>query len=242
MAEYYEFEENGVFTRLVPSILDSTYNNRTYTATVMKRKQIVLTESIAKSEVVIDFSRLHAYARQRLSETPENIINLSIYNETGLFWKGQFTGVKAGKLTIALTFVPLFTANKRSGFMARLVHTCRHPLYSTPCGVVKAGYAVNYTTTANSRAITVTGLTEPDGYFQQGLAEMEGQLRDIVSQEGEVITLNQAFFGALSGTITLYAGCNLTETHCKDKFLNLSNFGGFSRIPTKNPFSETGLL
>jgi hypothetical protein len=36
-------------------------------------------------------------------------------------------------------------------------------------------------------------------------------------------------------TITLFAGCNHTTGDCQNKFGNIANFGGFPRIPNRNP-------
>ena len=37
------------------------------------------------------------------------------------------------------------------------------------------------------------------------------------------------------GFITLSRGCSKTVSDCKNKFNNISNYGGFPYIPAKNP-------
>ncbi len=85
------------------------------------------------------------------------------------------------------------------------------------------------------------GITQPSGFFSSGIAEINGESRGIVKQEGTTLTLSNAFAGNPSGTIVLYPGCRLTEAACT-AFSNLDNFGGFSRVPVKNPFESAGLL
>ena len=40
---------------------------------------------------------------------------------------------------------------------------------------------------------------------------------------------------AITDICVMRAGCRHTLAHCRDKFSNAANFGGFSQIPNKNP-------
>jgi uncharacterized phage protein (TIGR02218 family) len=85
--------------------------------------------------------------------------------------------------------------------------------------------------------------SRPDGYFVGGMLATTAGARMIVGHAGIDLTLVAPMVGLTAGdAVQLYAGCDHTMAHCKDRFGNLDNFGGFPFIPVKNPFTGDAIV
>lgn len=242
MDELYLFKDDLIYYGFTPTIFKKVFEGNTYYPAIITRNDLNISDSLTKSGMTIKFARTNNFAKSLLLNLPEKPITLTIYKNSLPYWKGKILSAKANVTSIELGCTSLFSSKLKSGRQILTVPHCRHVLYDTPCGVNQALFAEDYTTTATTNVLTIAGLAQPDGYFNFGKAVMFGQTRYILKHAGTSITLSAPFIGPLVGTITLYPGCSLTEKTCKDKFNNLPNFGGFSRMPIKNPFSSTGLL
>ena len=242
MAELFLFRDGVSTFGFSPTILNKTLNGITYEAAPIKRTAINLTDNFAKIPVTIDFPISNTFALSLVRSTPEQPISLIIYDDGVIFWKGQVKNAVISSAVIKVSCASIITSTARKGLHNKYTLTCRHTLYSTNCGVDKEGFSESFTSvTASSKEITIANLSDPSGTYDRGIAEMAGQRRHIIKQVGSVITLPYPFTGNLTGTIKLSLGCDLTEANCIS-FSNLDNFGGSSRIPSKNPFKATGLL
>jgi len=242
MSELYLFEDNGVNYGFTPTIFGKTLNGVNYIPTVVKRTGIHLTDNFSKIPITLQFDRSNQYIKSLTVSIPERPIAVTIFKDGLTYWKGKVlsASVTGGKISIKCDSI--ITSLERNGLHNKFTLTCRHVLYSADCGVVKSSWESLYTVTASSAVITIPTITEADGYFNNGIAEMEGQVRNILKHgSGGVLTLSLPFTGTLAGTIKLYPGCRLTEANCI-AYNNLDNFGGFARTPVKNPFNSTGLL
>ncbi|MDF1527450.1 MAG: phage BR0599 family protein, partial [bacterium] len=218
------------------------FEGREYLPALVTRTAIKLVENAARSELSINFSRTNSFARDLLDRLPETPITVIIYRDNLPYWVGRVTGILGKKTYITVACNSSLAFSSRSGFRYKLVHSCQHSLYSAGCGVIQSLHKVTYTNIiASSDIIQVPSLAEPDQFYNGGIAVMAGQSRHIIESFGTSVILSNAFTGTLTGEISLYRGCDLSETTCKS-FNNLDNFMGFSRIPTKNPFGATGLL
>jgi len=242
MSELYLFNDNGVYHPFTPTLFSKSFGGLTYDPTIVKRSSLNLTENFSKSPLIFNFQRTHTWARSLVSFLPEIPITVIVYRNSLIYWRGRITEVKANLLSISVTCDSIYTTIARSSLQPRYTLNCRHTLYSTNCGVVQSIWKVSYSVTGiNSTVFTVGGLSQADGYFNAGIAEINGEKRFIIKQVGTTITISAPFTGVQTGTINLYPGCQLTEANCTT-FNNISNFGGFSKIPYKNPFGSTGLL
>ena len=120
--------------------------------------------------------------------------------------------------------------------------TCRwRTLGNTLCGVNLASFTQSGKTVSDVpilRRQIVTDVTGDDGFFSFGkLTWVTGANAGLVSevklQAGGVLTLQLPTTYAIQNgdTFNVVAGCDRLSTTCKDKFNNLSRFGGFPFLP-----------
>ncbi len=129
---------------------------------------------------------------------------------------------------------------------ARLTYgrQCPHVLYGIDCRANKAAFA--FTMPVESLAggtVYSSYLTgQASGYFSNGFFEWVRytgavERRGIEFHTGNHFTVLGTTIGIDVGDIiTVYPGCQRTRSDCKNKFNNLSNYGGFAHMPNKSPF------
>lgn len=143
---------------------------------------------------------------------------------------------------------------------------CNFVLYGPRCKVDNTDYTVTaevidispngllVTVAAGSDTFPATGLQlsaqlTADAFFMLGgTTERGGGLERRMIRSSANLGGNSARFGLLlpfiglqqGMVVDLLAGCDLAFTTCRDKFDNTINFGGFPRVPKKNPF-EVGV-
>lgn len=122
---------------------------------------------------------------------------------------------------------------------------CNHLLGGPGCGVDLASFRLNVTV-ATSDGLEFTASTfssYSNGYFVPGDLRIPGTLefRRITYHVGNTIRIRIPFRdgAALNGqTLIVTPGCNHLESDCSEVFDNVSNYGGFLFIPTRNIFRE----
>lgn len=115
---------------------------------------------------------------------------------------------------------------------------CNWSLYSAGCGVNASAFdQQGVVTSILGSVISATAWGGyDDGWFNAGFALWGSQRRFIVAHVGQALTLMNPFNGLEVGlTVTAYAGCDLTETTCDQKFDNRDRHLGFARVPYRNP-------
>jgi hypothetical protein len=242
MSELYLFNDGTTNFAFTPTLFSKTLSAITYIPAVVTRSDIVLSDLFAKNSVTFTFSKTNTYAKSLVQTFAERVIQVTVFKDNVAYWKGEVVSAESSPASISVVCNALVNNIRRKSDGQKLALHCWKRMYDTNCGLNKASFVSNYTSiTASSRVVTVTGLTEATGFFDNGFAEMSGQSRRILTQVGTTVTLAEAFTGTLTGTISLYPVCNLTEASCTS-FSNLNNYGGFARIPTKNPMGNSGLL
>ena len=242
MAELYLFNDNGTLYGFTPTLLSKTLNGLTYAPAIMSRSGISLVENFSKSPVTFKFERTHEYAKSLLYYVPEKPVIVTIYRDGLMYWTGKVIETKANLLSIEISCDTIATAAQKAGLQAKITTSCRHALYSANCGVVQEIWATSFVVSnINSTSISLPTLTAASGTYDNGVATLNGQTRRILKQVTTTLTLSSPFTNVQSGLLKIHPGCAHTETACTG-FNNLVNYGGFSRIPSKNPMGSTGLL
>jgi len=242
MSELYLFENNNTYRGFTPTVFSKIHLGITYVPTIIIRSGMNIIDNFAKSPVNFRFDRTHSYARELLLNLPETPISVTIYRNSLPYWKGTVLEVKANPLTIEVSCDSLYTTLQKGGLPVRTSLLCRHTLYGADCGVIKESYKTSASVIGLSgRSFSVASISNPDGYFSRGMAEINGQTRSILEQIGQSILLSSPFVGVQSGTLNLYPGCDLTQANCIT-FNNLKRMGAEPYLAPVNPFSSTGAL
>lgn len=238
----YQITVNGTANRFTPTLFAKTIGGNTFTPAIVKHSKINLTENFAKSTVTISFEQNHYLGKQLLYEFPESPVLVTIFKDGNPYWWGEVIGAKRNKPWIDLDCDSAYTRTGRNGLAPKASLLCYKILYSDDCGVVQVLWKSTYTVAlADSDVLAVTGIDKPANYFNNGIAEMNGQKRRIVKQTLSTIYLSHPFTGLLTGNIDCYPGCKLTVAACK-AFGNLPNGGMLNHMPVDNPFSARGAL
>ena len=117
--------------------------------------------------------------------------------------------------------------------------SCSRTLYDAGCTMNKASFNVQATITSGSNlAVLQTNFSQASnwanfGYliFQNG--QNVGVMRSIKRQTNGIIELSRPleFLPAVGDLITVYAGCDKTQTTCTAKFNNVINFKAYPYVP-----------
>lgn len=239
--ELYLFNDSGTLFAFTPALLSRTFNDVTYVPTIVTRSAMQLTDNFAKSQLTFKFIRTNSFALSVVRNTAEVPITVQVFRNELPYWQGRIIHAKANISLIEITCDSLMITSQKAGLGAKMSVMCRHTLYEpytckANMDLVRMDFSVETLTT---RFLTInTG--KPDGYFNGGVAKINSQTRSITRHIGSELILNEAFGGTQSGVLSLYPGCDFSETTCNNIFMNLPNYGGFSHMPSKNPFSGYG--
>lgn len=116
---------------------------------------------------------------------------------------------------------------------------CIHTLFDAGCGLSKAAFAVNTSTTSGSTRDTLNcGLGQAAGYFDLGTVTFTGGpnagvTRTVKFYSPGVFKLSYPLpsIPNLGDGFTAYPGCDKLQATCQNKFNNLANFRGFPYVP-----------
>ena len=157
---------------------------------------------------------------------------------------GQITSfTPVGRTTIKGEAKPYtFTLNQN---MPRKVlqPSCGWVLFDAGCTLNPAGFSASNTVGAGTNNAVITAastITQPSGYFSQGVLKFTtgrnaGLSQGILVQAGNLIQLVRPFLFpvALGDAFAIQAGCDHTVQTCLGKFNNLINIGAMPFIPDR---------
>lgn len=170
-----------------------------------------------------------------------------------VYWIGTIGNVKkAGLATAEILARTLLASFKRQGLRLAWTRGCPHILYDSECRANPVTFAVAATITVIANGVVTVDAAggHPIGYFDGGYirwqATVEGTF-DRRAIESSPTATSFLIFGsterlAVGMAVTLYPGCDLTATTCKNKFANLVNFGGFEQMSGENPFDGKNIF
>lgn len=155
-----------------------------------------------------------------------------------LLFKGRVVNASFTDYEVTLQCDPVTTSLQRPGLRKTYEPSCVHSLYSPySCKVDKANHEHIDTIVShvNGKVLTLINVYADD-YFTGGFINIEGAMYLISTSTGNTLTLSR--FAKFAGTpaVKVYPGCMHNRRDCHVKFNNIANFGGFSWMPTKNPF------
>lgn len=228
------------------------YAGETYVPTAVRRTAPEITGDPGRTGLEIRLPRDHGIAQIIASGVIEIPIDLVVYRlhrtdvlgEVIVYWRGR---VSSGRLTgseLVIRADPPLAALRRDGLRGLYSATCRHALYSVPCGASATLHRIVGTvqSVAGSTLTIPEAASKPDGYFVGGFAKIGDARRTITVHAAAQITMLSPLQSAVVGaSIELFAGCDHLLATCRDRFSNVVNFGGFPWLPAKNPHAGDGI-
>lgn len=159
-------------------------------------------------------------------------------------WWGELLGAAgSGKWSTLKTGNKL--QGKLNGNISSVYYqkSCNHVLFDERCKMDREDFTTTATVTkVQGQIITVDDDNNPDSELVGG--EMRnvrtGEAQSIISNDLNILRVGYRFFDIVVGdTVELTLGCDhLRLGHCKNRFDNVVNYGGFDFVPEVNPFRE----
>lgn len=248
----YEFNIGTSFWRYTSHEEPVTIGGHTYEPSAVSDSGVVQSGNAENSEVSITMPSDETVALLFNTTPPSDEMFVTIrrmhHGEDGapVFWVGTVTNTKqSGQRATQFTCQALTATFNRNGLRLSWGRQCPHAVYDFNCRVNKAGSGVFMVAEVISgNAIEAAAFaTYPDTHFDNGFFEfvmIEGAVerRAIEYHVGNTVTILGATDGMDEITgIVAYPGCNRSADHCKNKFFNLPNYGGFPHLPGKSPFN-----
>lgn len=120
---------------------------------------------------------------------------------------------------------------------------CNHVLFDARCKVNRANWTLTADVTrVQGQLITVDNDGTGDGELTSGeiVVVRTGERRSIYSNNDNIITISYPFVDIENGdSVELVFGCDHKRLgHCRTRFNNVENYGGFDFIPVENPFTD----
>jgi hypothetical protein len=235
-----------------------TYSGSDYAPEAIKRGSTSMSREDQNRTLDIECPATNVFARKYLDVVPGNRASVSIirlqrdesptFDTASLIWKGfvqsvQFPG-NGQKAMIQTKSIE----SALSRTIPQWVYSgvCNHILYSSGCGAVASSFKYTGEVTAVSDVtITVSGASGyADGYFNGGYISPTGSYdrRLILDHTGDVLTMLLPFHASpLGSNVDVYPGCDhIIDGHCDTRYSRVATNGGYTFVPTKNPF-EKGL-
>lgn len=240
--ELYEFTYAGTTYRYVANKRDVTYDGYTYSAADIKREEAEKDQDLTQTTLKIH-TVLSDLLKEFIRVSPPDPITVTIKRlqstNVDILFIGAVISValsQGNRCIVTLNELqPLFN-NKIPPCMFQSL--CNHTLFDANCSLTRNDYAtVIEVESISGNFIVSTDVETPvDGYYSFGVAEFNGQIRMITCHEGGHLYTHYPFVDLEVGDdITVYPGCDKTQTDCVDKFDNKEHFLGFPYIPRKNP-------
>jgi uncharacterized phage protein (TIGR02218 family) len=226
-----------------------------YTALTMARGPQMVAQDLTAREISIFLPITHPIV-QRYASTgvPEREVTVAIYRfQTKSSTAFQSWSGVAQSLTIsgrvAEIKVPAVTddALKVKLPVIAAQRLCNHVLYDRQCTISRTNLTITQVIIGISGSVVTTILDGAATRYVFGDVEhvASGELRMILSQTVNSVTLNAPFSSAVVGDqVRIAAGCDHTIKTCRDKFLNVVNFGGMPHMNLDgafNPWAPGGL-
>lgn len=252
--ELYEFTLGTDTFRYTSDEDDITTAAGTYTAVPISRERIIYeTQEKASDRLQVTLPASNAFVSNFVDIVPGKIALLTILRyhrsdpaeEQVTIFKGILNTVRyseEGKVAL-LQVMPLTSAQTRAIPRITFSGLCNHMLYDSRCKISETSSTWEKflpVSAVSSNQITCTGASAfGSDFFAGGFVEFDDDYRQVISQSGDVLTLNVPFaISPLNQTVRVLSGCSHELSVCASKFSNAVNFGGFPYVPGRNIFVD----
>lgn len=229
-----------------------TFSGHDYTPIAIVREAIPIDSKARMEMLKVSIPGTHALAQLYANLVPAFPTKASIFrlhrtdssNTVINLYSGVVRAVsfdeKEGKADIGI--MPVSGRFSRNLPRYTYQSLCGNILYDRWCKVDKTAFNVVGVVGPMTSAVqfTVAGLSaEPDQWSNSGYVIYNGDYRLITDQTGGVVTIITPFTVDINTqTVTVYAGCDHSQTACNLKFSNGTNYRGFPQVPRRNPFTS----
>lgn len=240
-------------------VVDIVYGDDTYTALTIDRGPQQITQEASGHELIVSLPITHPLVQRYFaSGIPPHGVVVTYYRlqEVSGMAVQQCSGFAQSMSVngnIADVRVPsvIDDAFRIMLPVVRAQKLCNHVLFDPRCspnpgidGPLQAAFSFTAIITAQSgRTLTISTMSgHPDLWAKFGrvVHTQSAQMRTIVNQIGNLLTLTDPFVGAADGSgIVVIAGCGHTLQICKGTFNNVTNFGGHPHLNSAvDPYSR----
>jgi hypothetical protein len=240
----YLFQGLGIDLAVTSSDKVQNYFSHTFTPTTVNRAEVDVSAEVTSGQIKVYLPKQHPIAQLFVAYLPTSEVALTIFgghdgdSEVGVIFSGY---VASARFTDQAELICNSDQYKLQTRIPRILYqsVCPHIFGDPGCGVPLADHTYLGTIAAIStdgKSITVTGFTGLPDPLQAGYFKRANDLRMIISQAGNVVTLISPIAGLTVGDFVAgIAGCQGTYDAC-NHYLNVANFLGFDLIPILNPF------
>lgn len=260
--EFYQIVQSSAVTYYVASgTRDIVYNGNTYVASPTARTEIGISSITNEAQLTIALPLSHPLSQRYPAQgSPPRVITVTIYRQQP---GGLVEQVAVGKITsmgiekhLAKFLIESLIARlaRRQLPTVSASRSCQHVLFDNNCRAVRnlftlgvAGGIIPTLTVLSfdGRTVVISSIGGQADHWAQGgeLVHLPtGERMTILEQVGTTITMQTPIPDLTTGdAVSVSAGCAHDILTCRIKFSNQINFGGFPQLPTKNPFTPTGL-
>lgn len=243
---------------------DQPHQGQLYKAAPLSRGQVDQSQEDQAGSLEVSIPRESPVAALFIDYLPVTPVSLTVYRlhrggtDTISLFRGTVTAATFSENECKLRCAANSDVTGRMIPIAVYQSQCNHVLFSTSrsydlaggnraqslgCNVSRDDHrATAAITAAQGVTLTVPALDSfPSGHFTYGYVERaSGEVRWITAHNGDTITLNYPLRDLAPGErVSVFPGCDGSENTCRSKFNNTINFGGFTRLPQKNPFNSS---
>ena len=238
-----------------------SHQGHDYIPVPISRANVSQSQELNKITLQVTVPRSLPISGMLLTSPPTLVTYLTIFrkhredSQVITYWVGRILNGECTGATVTLHCEPITTAVKRLGLRRNYQRQCPHSLFDNLCTVNKDAVATYLTVTGKSGLTVHHNSSVQPGYFAGGMMRWDAaigpQWRFIMSNTSTTVDINLPVmpdgdeYGRdlpVGRGIVLYPGCAHTLTDCKNKFNNISNYGGFPFIPITNPFGMATLF
>lgn len=262
--ELFHFEHGAVSYAYTSADTATAYGGRTYQPEAIARTEVEQNDEDWSGSISVTLPVDNPVAQLFAAYLPSSQVYLTIYraHRGGIGYAIAFTGTVAsasfadGACTLACQPVGAMLAKPVPAVLFQV--QCSHSLFSQTeyygaggvvsgsaqsvgCNVKREDYRVQaILSSVEDNTLKSPAFAEkPDGWFTYGHIVLPGgEVRFITAHAGDTLTIAYPTNLAAGALVGAYPGCDGRETTCRNKFNNVINFNGHTRMPTRNPFDS----
>lgn len=252
--ECYEFIGTHNTYRFTTADTDIVLDSKVFRRAVSGRSKLVISgQQDINQELIVYLPYDHALVYEYAYKNAPPDLQLIVYRghrtdnlttDFVIYSKGKVSGISVDGEEASFRVPSLFSNAMTSAASAVYFQSsCNHTLYDGMCRVLRNSFRVETSVaTVDSLSVSLASAGgHPDGFFVGGevYSPSSRERRTIVAHTGTTLTISFPFSMLDVGMLVeVTAGCNHSQSDCKNKFNNIARYGGDPLIPTSNAFVE----